>query len=98
MRERQLGEERLRVIAQPLDRLRDLVLRAPVLDAAGGDQPLDVARQLLDAVGADAEAEVLRRDVLELVRLVEDRAACTPESPRRTRSAGPPRRRTADDG
>ena len=72
--DRQLGEECLRVVAQPLDRLDNLVLGGAVLDAAGRDQPFDVARELLDAVGADVEAEILRRDVLELVRLVEDRS------------------------
>ena len=76
VRERQLGEERARVVAQALDGLGDLV---PVAGRSStppaATKPLDVARELLDAVGADAEAEVLRGDVFELVRFVEDRAA-----------------------
>ncbi len=49
---------------------------------AVGDQPradgaVDVAHEILDAVAADREAEVLRRDVLELVRLVDDRVCCS---------------------
>ena len=75
MRERELGEEGARAIAQALDGLCDLVLRVSVLDAADRDQPFDVTGQILDPVVADAEPEVLRRDVLELVRFVEDRTA-----------------------
>ena len=42
-----------------------------VVDRARGRQPLDVARELLQPIGADAEAEILGGDVLELVRFVE---------------------------
>ena len=42
---------------------------------ADADGAVDVARELLDAVVADGEAEILRRHVLELVRFVDDRVA-----------------------
>ena len=42
-----------------------------------GDEPLQVARKVLDAVIAHAEAEVLRRDVLELMRFVDNRVAAS---------------------
>ena len=36
------------------------------------ERAIDVAREIVDAIVADGDAEVLRRDVLELVRLVDD--------------------------
>src|SRR5204863_1285454 len=48
---------------------------ALAIDQSRGDEPLQVARKLLDAIGARAEAEILRRDVLELMRFVDDRIA-----------------------
>ena len=71
MREGELGEERPRVVAEPVEGLGEVVLRLPVLHG----EPLDIAGELLEAVVADAEPEVLRRDVLELMGLVEDDAA-----------------------
>ena len=40
-----------------------------------GDRALDVARVVIEPVVADRASEVLRRDVLELVRLVDDGVA-----------------------
>ena len=76
MRERELGEEVTGVIAKLLDRLGDLVRRLAVRDSTGRDEAFGVARELLDPIVADAEAEILRRDVLELMRFVDDRG-CT---------------------
>ena len=55
VRERELGEERLRAVAQALDGLRDLLSGVADPRRAGRGHPLDVARELLDAVGADVE-------------------------------------------
>ena len=49
--------------------------RVPIGDQLRAERAVDVARQIVDAVVADRDAEVLRRDVLELVRLVDDRVA-----------------------
>ena len=48
---------------------------ALVAGRAGRDQPLAVAHELVEPVVAHRHAEILRRDVLELVRLVDDRVA-----------------------
>ena len=71
MRDGKLGEERAGVIAQPFDRLRDVVSRAAILSDDRDERSLDVARELLHPVRADAETEVLGRDVLDLVCFVE---------------------------
>ena len=49
--------------------------RVPAARRCCQRQALDIARQLLVPVGADAEPEVLGGHVLELVRFVHDRAA-----------------------
>jgi hypothetical protein len=67
MREGELVEKGAGVIAKPVKRFADLVLCGPVLDG----EPFDVARELLDAIVADADAEVLGGDVFELVSFVE---------------------------
>ena len=72
MRDGKLGEEGAGVIAQPFDRLRDVVSRAAILSDDRDERSLDVARELLHPVRADAETEVLGRDVLDLVCFVED--------------------------
>src|SRR5204863_4514443 len=74
MGEREIAEEVARRVAQHLDGALDVIPRLSIV-ASAGDEPLGVARELLDAIRADAQAEVLCRDVLELMRLVEDRAA-----------------------
>src|SRR2546422_2815180 len=74
MCEGEIAEKCARVVAQLLDRLGDVVPRAPVVADNRDERPFDVARELLDAVVAQAVAEVLRRNVLELMRLVENRA------------------------
>ena len=63
------------MIAQPLDAFAISSCAVRSSTAPDAASALDVARELLEAIGADAEAEVLRRDVLELVRLVDDRVA-----------------------
>ena len=73
MRERELAEERSRVIAQPLDGPGHLVRVAPAGDGAGSGEALDVPGQIFQPVVADRESEVLRRDILELMRLVDNR-------------------------
>ena len=60
----------------------------------GAEQPLAVAHQVVDAVVAERDAEVLRGHVLELVRFVDDQRRAA-GSPRRSRSAARRRRRTA---
>ena len=61
-------------------RIRDLV-GTDLLDAIGvrhqprAERPANVAGEIVDAVTADRQAEVLRGDVLELMRLVDDREA-----------------------
>ena len=56
--------------------MRDLVVLAGRKALPHGrrrvDAAFDVAQQVVDAVVADRDAEVLRRHVLELMRLVED--------------------------
>ncbi len=44
-------------------------------DKTGADRPVDVAHEVVDAVAAHREAEVLRRHILELMRLVDDGVA-----------------------
>ncbi len=67
------SEESAGAIAQPLQRLGDGVAIGLTLDSARRDEAFDVARQVLESVVADREAEVLRRDVLELMGFVDDR-------------------------
>ena len=74
MGERNVVEEGARVVAEPLDRMGNLVLGFAVAPDDGQQRPLDIARELLEPVIADAVSEVLRRDVLELMCLVDNRA------------------------
>src|SRR4051812_45517549 len=74
MRVSKVREERLSVIAQPLDRALDLVFGLPFVHRAGGKQSLDVTRQFLDTIGTGTDTKILGRDVLELMRLVQDDA------------------------
>ena len=68
------------------------------VELRGLELALDVARQLLDAVRRDLHAEVLRRHVLDEVRLVEDRACRRAGSPGRSCRPSPRGRRTAGGG
>src|SRR5262245_55580051 len=61
------------MIAQPLDGALDLVSRMDVVDSPRREEALHISSKLLDAVGADAIPEVLRRDIFELMRFVENR-------------------------
>ena len=64
----QRGEEHARTVLQS---------GACALDRGGGglfrlEHDLDVANELIDSLRAQADAEVVRGDLFELVRLVED--------------------------
>src|SRR5947209_15900241 len=72
---RKVGEKSTRAIAQSIDGFRDLITIACLRDDSGGGEALDIAREFLDAVRADAEAEILGRDVFELVGFVQNRVA-----------------------
>src|SRR5207248_8113393 len=74
VREREIAEERLRVLAQTLDGSADLAACLAIARCDDHQRSLDVARDFLEAVVADAVAEILSGDVLELVRFVDDRA------------------------
>ena len=68
---RQRGEEQARSLAQGC---------GCVLDCGGAGPPgaqhgLHIAGQFVEALGAEADAEEVARDVLQLVRLVEDHRA-----------------------
>ena len=84
VRVRELGEERRASVAQPVDGLVDLVASRQSIERARRGQPLDVARQLLDAVGADAErrSTASRRPRAGAPR--RRSRGCTPGSPRRS--------------
>ncbi len=69
------GEESSRVLANPPRVVRDLIASLGVGHESRAKRLLDVAHQIIDAVTADRQAEVLGRDVLELVRLVDDGVA-----------------------
>ena len=56
-------------------RRHDLLAALAVGDEPRADGAVDVADEVVDAVVADREAEVLRRHVFELVRLVDDGVA-----------------------
>src|SRR5436305_5363834 len=58
-----------------LDRLRDLGALLVVGKRRASGKPLDIAREILDSIRAHAVPEVLRRDVLELMRFVENHMA-----------------------
>jgi len=73
VRESQLRVEGPGAIAQTLDRFHQVVLHSLVGRHAGGRQAFDVTRQLLDPVVADAVAEILCRDLFQLMRFVDDR-------------------------
>ena len=60
------------MIAEPVHALLQFHLRAARRDRTRGDEALDVACVVLDAVGANRETEILGRDVLELMRFVHD--------------------------
>ena len=77
---------------------RASVLRLARLERRGRQHALAIAHQIVDAIVAERDAEVLRRHVLELMRLVHDQRRAGRESLRRTRSCAPTRRRTAGDG
>ena len=65
---RQRGEEQPRAFADHLRGGDDFRLQL----ALGAQQRLDVARQILETHVAEADAEVARRHILQLVRLIED--------------------------
>ena len=61
-----------RVIAQLIYGLGDLDRSCDPTRRPRRGKTLDVAREILDAVGADGKSEILRGDVLELMRFVDD--------------------------
>ena len=67
----QRAKERQRVIVDARDRVADLGI--VILDHPEVQRALRVAHHIGDAVVADRDAEILRRDVFELMRLVDDR-------------------------
>jgi hypothetical protein len=75
MGEGHVGEEGLRMRSQADGRLLDLVAVLRRLDGSRSREPVDVPAQVFDAVIADRDTEVLRRDVFELVGFVDDRRA-----------------------
>src|SRR5689334_4160028 len=72
MREGEIAEEAAGVIAQPLDRLLELRGIRKTGHRARLDESLDVTRIVFEPIVADRESEVLSRDVLELMRLVDN--------------------------
>jgi hypothetical protein len=72
VRECDLREERARVVAEALNGLENPVAGLSIGGCAGRCEPLAIPREVFDPVVADRRAEVLRDDVLELVRFVED--------------------------
>ena len=63
----------MRAVSRTIERVAQL--GRPVARNAGRDQPLAVAHELVEPVIADRDTEILRGDVFELMRLVDDRIA-----------------------
>ena len=78
------AEEPPRVIPDVLDVALQIVGAIAIRQLPAGDRPIDIAREVVEPVVADREAEILGRDIFELVRFVDDRVAGTMESPRRS--------------
>src|SRR5206468_12640185 len=71
------AEERPPAVAESFHRSRRLVTRFALVAGDDEQRPFDVARELLEPIGAGARAEVLRGDIFELVRFVEDGAVAS---------------------
>ena len=69
----QRGEERARMIAHALGCGPQVVRSIRVGHQPRAERPVGVSREVVDPVVADRNPEVLRRDVLELMRLVQNR-------------------------
>ena len=93
----ELAEERARVIAE-LDEPPCAISSLSQFCSASASSRSTSRAQFLDAVGADADSEVLGRDVFELVRFVENHAGEGRDDLAVTRSASPRHRRRAGDG
>src|SRR4051812_18360535 len=63
------------MIAKAVHTLLDLVLGAAGFNGTTAEETLHVAREVFETIGADREAEILRRHVFQLVRFVDDRVA-----------------------
>ena len=61
------------MVADPLEIGVDGIRPLAVRHLVAGHQPITVAGEILDAIGAEGAPEVLRRHVLQLVGLVDDR-------------------------
>src|SRR4051794_13339638 len=68
----QRAEEQPRMIAHVLDVALQVVRAVRIRDKLRGNGPIDVTRQIVEPIVADRNAEVLRGDVFELVRFVDD--------------------------
>src|SRR5436190_4021132 len=73
MRDRELREKCTRVVAESLDRSGDVVFGLAVVSDDSDERALDVTCEVLQTIRADRESKVLRRDVLDLMRFVENR-------------------------
>ena len=80
-RERQAVEEHARAVGDSRERPGHFF---GLLRGRSRQQPLSVAYEIFNPVGTERTAEVLRRDVLQLVCLVDDEGRAERESPRRT--------------
>jgi hypothetical protein len=68
----EIGKKRASPIAEPLDGSSQFALTHPGNCTGPFNGTLDIPRELLDSVRADAVPEILSGDVFELVSLIDD--------------------------